>query len=360
MNKIRFVFGMNKIHNFSAGPAILPKETIQNSVRAIQDFSGTGLSLLEISHRSPQFVEVVEEAVHTIIEIFGLSEKYEVLFLQGGASTQFLMVAYNMLETEAAYLDTGSWSSKAIEEAKLFGKVQVVASSKEDNYNFIPKKYEISSNANYFHCTSNNTIFGTQMHDFPKIEVPMICDMSSDILSRQIDINRFGLVYAGAQKNMGPAGVTMVIVDKNLLGKVGRKIPTMIDYRTHIKKGSMFNTPPVFSIYATLQTLKWVKKNGGLNEMGKRNTLKASMLYEEIDKNPLFEGTAKKEDRSKMNATFILKDQSKNESFLLACQEANISGIKGHRSVGGFRASMYNALEIESIEALINVMQTFQ
>ncbi len=358
-NKISFARKMNKVHNFSAGPAILPEATIASSVKALQNFSGTGLSILEVSHRSPQFVEVMDRAVHATKEIFSLPEQYEVLFLQGGASTQFLMVAYNLLNKKASYLDTGSWSTKAIKEAKLFGDVQTVASSKSKNFNFIPKDFDVAEDADYFHCTSNNTIFGTQIHHFPSSTVPMVCDMSSDILSREIRADDFGLIYAGAQKNMGPAGVTMVIVDKSLLGRVNRTIPTMMDYNTHISKGSMFNTPPVFSVFATLQTLEWVLQNGGLKEMEKKNFQKADCLYKEIDNNDLFEGTAKKQDRSNMNATFVLKDESLNDKFLKACKEAKISGIKGHRSVGGFRASMYNAMEINSVHALINVMQTF-
>jgi phosphoserine aminotransferase len=288
-----------------------------------------------------------------------IGEDYEVMYLQGGASSQFLMVAMNLLETKAAYLNTGTWSTKAIKEAKHFGQIDELASSADKNFNYIPKDYKIGIDYDYFHCTSNNTIFGTQLHTFPTSSVPVICDMSSDIFSRQIDFSSFDLIYAGAQKNMGPAGTTLVVVKKEILNRVSRYIPTMLDYNTHIDKGSMFNTPSVFAVYGCLQTLKWID-NQGLEQIENYNNQKADLLYSEIDQNDMFEGTTAREDRSKMNATFVLKDDSLNASFLDACSEANISGIKGHRSVGGFRASMYNAMRLESVEVLVDVMKNFK
>jgi phosphoserine aminotransferase len=350
---------MSKIHNFSAGPAILPKEAIDAAKDALSNFAGTGLSLIEVSHRSKEFVAVMDEARQIVKDLMNLGDDYDVLYLQGGASMQFLMVAQNFLNNKAAYLNTGTWAKKAIKEAKRFGEVEVVGSSEDKNFNYIPKGYSIPADADYFHCTSNNTIFGTEMKSFPESPVPMICDMSSDIFSRPVDGNQFDLIYAGAQKNMGPAGTTLVVIKKDLLNKVAREVPTMLDYKTHIDKESMFNTPPVFAVFTSLQTLKWVK-NIGLDGMLKRNQEKADLLYNEIDRNELFVGTVEKEDRSLMNATFLLKDDSMNDAFLQACTEAGISGIKGHRSVGGFRASMYNALELESVQALVNVMQTFK
>jgi phosphoserine aminotransferase len=350
---------MTKVHNFSAGPAILPQETIDSCVEALQNFAGTGLSLIEVSHRGAQFVEVMETARSTVKQLMNLGDDYEVLFLQGGASTQFLMVAYNLLNNKAAYLNTGTWSKKAIKEAKAFGDVDVVASSEDKNFSYIPKGYNIPSDADYFHCTSNNTIFGTQMKEFPTTGIPLICDMSSDIFSRPLNFSQFDLIYAGAQKNMGPAGTTLVVVKKDILGKVSRHIPTMLKYETHIDKDSMFNTPPVFAVFGSLKTMEWIQNSGGLDAMDKRNTEKAETLYQEIDSNELFEGVAAREDRSYMNVTFVLKDDSLNESFLDACKEAQISGIKGHRSVGGFRASLYNALSVDSVKALTNVMRTF-
>lgn len=348
-----------KVHNFSAGPSILPQEAIDASIEGIRNFAGTGLSLLEVSHRGKEFVAVVEETQSIIKELMGVPEGYEVIFLGGGASLQFLMVAYNLLETKGAYLKTGVWAANAVKEAKLFGEVEVVASSEDKNYTYIPKNYTIPTDADYFHCTSNNTIYGSQMPSFPESPITMVCDMSSDILSRPVDVSKFGLIYAGAQKNMGPAGVTVVIVKKDILGKVTRKIPSMMNYALHIEKETMYNTPPVFPIFAMLQNLKWVKKVGGVAEMQKRAEARANLLYNEIDNNPLFVGTVDKEDRSKMNACFLLNDTSLEEKFNAAWKEAGISGIKGHRSVGGYRASMYNALPLESVEALVNVMRTF-
>ena len=350
---------MTKVHNFSAGPSILPQEAIQACVEGIQNFSGTGLSLLEVSHRGKEFVRVVEETQATIKELMDIPEGYEILFLGGGASMQFLMVAYNLLENKGAYLKTGVWAANAVKEAKLFGTVDVVASSEDANYNYIPKNYVIPTDADYFHCTSNNTIYGSQMQSFPESPVPMVCDMSSDILSRPVDVSKFALIYAGAQKNMGPAGVTVVIVKKDILGKVTRQIPSMMNYAVHIKSETMFNTPPVFPIFAMLQNLKWVKKVGGVAEMQRRAEERANLLYNEIDQNPLFVGTVAVEDRSKMNVCFLLNDTSLEEKFNAAWKAAGISGIVGHRSVGGYRASMYNALPMESVEALVKVMRTF-
>lgn len=349
-----------KKHNYSAGPCILPQEVFEKSAQAILNFNDSGLSLLEISHRSKDFVAVMEEARALVLELLGLEGKgYQALFLSGGASLEFLMVPYNLMKIngKAAYLDTGTWASGAIKEAKHFGETLVVASSKPENYNFIPKEYNIPTDADYFHCTSNNTIFGTQMQSFPKTNMPLVCDMSSDIFSRVLDFSQFDLIYAGAQKNMGPAGTTLVVVKEEILGKTGRTIPNMLDYQQHIAKESMYNTPPVFPIYASLLTLQWLKKIGGIAAIEKINNQKAELLYNEIDNNPLFEGTAAKEDRSKMNATFVLKDESHQEQFDKLWKEAGISGLTGHRSVGGYRASMYNALPLESVQVLVKVMQ---
>ena len=350
---------MKQIHNFSAGPAILPQEVIQNCSDALQNFSGTNLSLIEVSHRSKEFVNVMDEAQSLVKKLMNIGDDYEVMYLRGGASSQFLMVAMNLLETKAAYLNTGTWSTKAIKEAKHYGAINELASSADKNFNYIPKDYTIGSDNDYFHCTSNNTIFGTQMQNFPDSPVPMICDMSSDIFSRKIDFSAFSLIYAGAQKNMGPAGTTLVVVKKEILNQVSRHIPTMLDYNTHINKGSMFNTPSVFAVYGCLQTLKWIDGQG-LEEIENYNNLKADLIYSEIDQNDMFEGTTAIEDRSIMNATFVLKEERLNDTFLNACNEANISGLKGHRSVGGFRASMYNAMRIESVKVLVDVMRNFK
>lgn len=353
---------MTKVHNFSAGPGILPQSAIDNSIDALKNFAGTNLSLIEVSHRSKEFVAVMDEAVATVKELFSVPDGYSVLFLQGGASTQFTMVAANLLgdgET-AAYVNTGSWAGKATKEAKLYGNVNVLASSEDKNYSYIPKGYDIPTDAKYLHITSNNTIFGTQMQEFPDSPIDVVCDMSSDIFSRPVDVSKFALIYAGAQKNMGPAGTTLVIVRDDILGKVNRAIPIMLNYQTHIKKGSMFNTPPVFAIFVSLQTLKWVKEMGGVAAMEKRNAEKANALYAEIDRNPLFKGTTAVEDRSKMNVTFVLNDDSLQDEFLALAKTNNLSGLKGHRDVGGFRASIYNALGIESVNALVATMQQFE
>ncbi len=352
-----------KKHNYSAGPCILPQEVFEKSAQAILDFNNSGLSILEISHRSKDFVAVMDEARALVLELLNLEGKgYEVLFLGGGASMQFLMVPYNLMKVDgkAAYLDTGTWASGAIKEAKLFGETVVVASSKSENYNHIPKEYTISSDANYFHCTSNNTIFGTQMKSFPEVNIPLVCDMSSDIFSRVLDFSKFDLIYAGAQKNMGPAGATLVVVKTEILGKTGRTIPSMLDYQQHVSKESMYNTPPVFPVYASLLTLQWLKKLGGIAAIEKINEAKANLLYNEIDRNPLFKGTAAKEDRSNMNVTFLLKDEAHQEKFDTMWKAAGISGLAGHRSVGGYRASMYNALPLESVQVLVDVMKELE
>ena len=352
-----------KKHNYSAGPCILPQEVFEKSAQAILDFNNSGLSILEISHRSKDFVAVMEEARALVLELLNLEGKgYEVLFLGGGASLEFLMVPYNLMKVDgkAAYLDTGTWASGAIKEAKHFGETVVVASSKPENYNHIPKGYTIPSDADYFHCTSNNTIFGTQMKSFPEVNIPLVCDMSSDIFSRVLDFSKFDLIYAGAQKNMGPAGATLVVVKKEILGKTGRTIPSMLDYQQHIDKESMYNTPPVFPVYASLLTLQWLKKLGGIAAIEKINEAKANLLYSEIDRNPLFKGTAAKEDRSNMNVTFLLNDEAHQEKFDSMWKAAGISGLAGHRSVGGYRASMYNALPLESVQVLVDVMQELE
>lgn len=349
-------------HNFSAGPGILPREVIEQAAAAVLNFNNSGLSLIEVSHRGKDFVAVMDEARNVVLRLLQLDDSYEVLFLGGGASLQFAMVPFNLLSAtgHAAYLNTGVWSKKAIKEAKMLGKVSVVASSEPENFNHIPKDYIIPTDADYFHCTSNNTIYGTQMKAFPNSPVPMVCDMSSDIFSKPIDASKFGLIYAGAQKNMGPAGATLVVVKKDILGKTDRKILSMLDYQVHIEGESMYNTPPVFPVYASMLTMQWVEQNGGLEGAEKRNNAKAELLYNEIDRNGLFKGTAAREDRSYMNATFVMHDESKEEAFSKVLKEANISGLTGHRSVGGFRASIYNAMPIESVQVLVDVMQHFE
>jgi phosphoserine aminotransferase len=352
---------MTKVHNFSAGPAILPQSAIDASIEALKNFSGTGLSLIEVSHRSKEYEAVVEEACQLVKEILNLSDEYAVLFLQGGASTQFDMIPMNLLDEgeTAAYVNTGVWASRAIKEAKMFGNVNVLASSEDKNFNYIPKNYTIPSDVKYFHCTSNNTIYGTEMFEFPKTEVPLICDMSSDIFSRPFDANQFDMIYAGAQKNMGPAGTTLVIMKKSLVGKAKRKVPTMLDYKPHVENGSMYNTPSVFAIFVCMHTLRWIKEMG-LEAMEVRNKSKADLLYAEIDRNPLFEGTVIKEDRSRMNVNFVTTNKEHEAEFLKFCESKNLSGLKGHRSVGGLRASLYNALPIESVQVLVDTMKEFE
>ena len=350
-----------KKHNFSAGPCILPEEVLKKASEAIINFNNDNLSLIEISHRSKPFVAVMEKARSLALELLGLENKgYKALFLQGGASLEFLMVAYNLLNKKAAYLNTGTWSDKAIKEAKAFGELVEVASSKDKGYSYIPKNYTIPSDVDYFHCTSNNTVAGTQMKEFPETSVPLVCDMSSDIFSRQLDFSKFDLIYAGAQKNMGPAGTTLVVVKEEILGKVERHIPSMLDYKVHIDKESMFNTPAVFAVYVSMLTLEWLKNLGGISFIEEVNNKKAKLLYDEIDRNPLFKGIVAKEDRSTMNATFNLVDENHKELFDKMWQEAGISGLNGHRIVGGYRASMYNALPLYSVQALVDVMQEFE
>ncbi len=352
-----------KKHNYSAGPCILPQEVFEKSAEAILDYNNSGLSLLEISHRSKEFIAIMEEARALALDLLGLTGKgYQALFLSGGASLEFLMVPYNLMKVngKAAYLDTGTWANNAIVEAKAFGETVIVASSKSDNYTHIPKEFVIPADADYFHCTSNNTIFGTQMKSFPKTDLPVVCDMSSDIFSRVIDFTQFDLIYAGAQKNMGPAGTTLVIVKEEILGKTGRSIPAILDYQKHIKAESMYNTPPVFPIYASLLTMQWLKNQGGIAAIEEINNAKAALLYAEIDRNPYFRGAANIEDRSFMNATFLLENEDQTSIFDTLWKEAGISGITGHRSVGGYRASMYNALPLESVQVLVEVMQDFE
>lgn len=351
-----------KKHNFSAGPSILPQQTIEETAKAILNFDNTTLSLMEVSHRGKNFQAVMDETEELFKELLDIPSGYSVVFLGGGASLQFCMVPYNLLEKKAAYLNTGTWANKAAKEAKLFGEVVEVASSKADNYTYIPKDYVIPTDADYFHITTNNTIFGTEIHTDLDSPVTLVADMSSDIFSRVVDISKYGLIYGGAQKNLAPAGVTFVIVKDELLGKVTRNIPTMLDYRTHIENGSMFNTPPVVPIYAAMQTLRWLKSNGGVPAMEKRNKEKAAILYNEIDRNPLFRGTCAVEDRSLMNVCFVMTNEYKDleADFLKFAVERGMDGIKGHRSVGGFRASIYNAMPIESVQALIDCMQEFE
>ena len=353
-----------KKHNFSAGPCILPKQVLEKASQAILNFNKLNLSLIEISHRSKDFIEVMDKAKALVKDLLDLPEGYSVLFLQGGASTQFLMTAMNLLKIsgKADYINTGTWSKKAIKEAKKFGKINIIASSEDKKFSYIPKEYSYSPDANYLHFTSNNTIFGTQFHEFPKVpqDTMLTCDMSSDIFSRKIDVSKFDLIYAGAQKNMGPAGTTLVIVKDAVLNKTGRDIPTILDYKTHIEKGSMFNTPPVFAIYVSMLTLEWLKSMGGVMAIEKLNNAKAQLLYSEIDRNPLFKGVAASEDRSKMNITFVLTDENKQDIFDKLWNNAGINGLKGHRSVGGYRASIYNALPIESVQVLVDTMQKLE
>jgi phosphoserine aminotransferase len=352
-----------KKHNFFAGPSVLPQYTIDNTAEAIKNFADMGLSLMEISHRSKQFVAVVDEATALFKELLNIPEGYSVLFLGGGASTQFAMIPYNFLGKKAAYLNTGVWAKKSIKEAKLFGEVDVVASSEDKTFNYIPKGYTIPEDADYFHITTNNTIYGTEIREDLDVNIPLIADMSSDIFSRPIDVSKYAMIYGGAQKNLAPSGVAFVIVKDELLGKVDRVIPSMFDYRTHIKAESMFNTPPCVPIYAALQTLKWLKSKGGVAEMNKINVMKAALLYNEIDRNPLFKGTVEnKEDRSIMNICFVMSEgnEKHEKDFLEFATSKGMMGIKGHRSVGGFRASTYNALPVESVEALVATMKEFE
>lgn len=349
-------------HNFYAGPSILSEYTIKNTADTVLNFAGTGLSLLEVSHRGKEFVAVNDEARALVKELLHVPETHEVVFLGGGASLQFCMVPYNLLKKKASYLDTGTWASKAIKEAKFFGEVDLVASSKDKNYTYIPKNYTLAPDTEYFHITTNNTIYGTEIHDIPQVNIPLVADMSSDIFSRPVDVSKYDVIYAGAQKNLAPAGVTIIIVRKDALGKVERPIPTMLNYQTHIDKDSMFNTPPVLPIFAALQTLKWYKEQGGVKVLQKKNQEKAAVLYDEIDRNKLFRGTAVPEDRSLMNVCFVMNDEYKEleSSFAEFAAAAGMVGIKGHRSVGGFRASLYNAMPLESVKALVETMKEFE
>jgi phosphoserine aminotransferase len=346
-------------HNFGAGPGILPESALIKTQQALIDFNGTGMGVMEISHRSKDFEAVLERTKSLVKELLKVPDSHEVLFFQGGASQQFAMVPLNFLKTKAAYLDQGAWSSKAIKEAKNIGEVVVLASSKDKNYSYQPKDYTIPSDVDYLHLCSNETIHGTQVKSFPSSPVPLICDMSSDIFSRPVDVSKFDLIYAGAQKNMGPAGVTLVIIKKDIAGKHGKKLPVIFDYKTHLDNNSLYNTPPVISILVCMYTLEWLKENGGVEGIEKINNEKAALFYNEVDNNPMFKGTAAKEDRSIMNACFLLNDPSLDEEFLNAAKKADITGIKGHRSVGGFRASMYNALPLESVKVLVQTMHEF-
>ncbi|MBC7873579.1 MAG: 3-phosphoserine/phosphohydroxythreonine transaminase [Ferruginibacter sp.] len=350
------------IHNFNAGPSILPREVFEEASRSILNFNNTGLSVLEIGHRTSLFIQVMEEARSLVKELMNLETTHEVLFLHGGATTQFMQVPMNLLnEKEAsAYTETGVWAIKAIKEAKLFGHVEIAGSSKESNYTTIPKNITVTPTAAYLHITTNETIAGTQWHQLPyDCGVPLVADMSSDVLSRQLDFNKFDLLYAGAQKNMGAAGVNLVVVNKNILGKVTRTIPTILDYRNHIKEGSMLNTPPVFAIYVALLTLRWLKNKGGVTGIEKENNAKADLFYATLDSLPVFNAPVAKEDRSKMNAIFTLANAALEKEFLDTCHANGMVGIKGHRSVGGFRVSMYNALPIESVKAITDLMKEF-
>ena len=350
-----------KKHNFSAGPSILPRSVIEEASNGILNINDSNLSLIEISHRSKDFVEIMDRATFLALDLLNLNNKgYKALFLQGGASMQFLMTAYNLLENKAGYINTGAWSTKALKEAKNFGDAIEVASSKDANFNYIPKNYSLDSDLDYLHITTNNTIFGTQFHELPKTNTNLICDMSSDIFSRNIDFSKFSLIYAGAQKNMGPAGATIVIIKEEILGKVKRNIPSMMNYQLMIDKSSMFNTPPVFSIYVSLLTMRWLKNLGGIKAIDEINKTKAIVMYSEIDLNPLFKGFAAVEDRSTMNATFNLTNSDLKDTFELMLKEAGIEGVNGHRSVGGYRASMYNALSLDSVKVLVEVMSELE
>lgn len=351
-----------EITNFNAGPSILPKEVFQKASNAILNLNNSGLSILEISHRSKDFEEIIFSAKNTISQLLNLSDEYSVLFLTGGASSQFFMIPMNLLnENEAAaYINTGTWAKNAIKEAKSYGEIKVIASSEQENYNHIPKNYLIPDDIKYLHYTSNNTIFGTQFQEIPKTSTRLISDMSSDIFSKEIDINKFDLIYAGAQKNFGPAGVTLVILKKDIIGKVKRNIPTMLNYETHMKNDSLYNTPPVFAIYVAKLTLDWIIQNGGLKGMENRNNQKAELLYNEIDRNSMFVGHAVKEDRSKMNVCFRITDDGLENEFLILCENEGLVGLKGHRSVGGFRASIYNAMEMKGVQKLVDVMKYFE
>ncbi|HOV12109.1 MAG TPA: 3-phosphoserine/phosphohydroxythreonine transaminase [Bacteroidales bacterium] len=353
---------MKKVHNFNAGPSILPRVAIENTAKAVLDLNGIGMSILEISHRSKDFQAVIDEAVALFKEQLGIPEGYHVLFLGGGASMQFCMVPYNLMEKKAAYLETGVWAKKAIKEAKLFGEVQIVGSSADKNFSYIPKGWEIPKDVDYMHITTNNTIYGSEIRYDMDSPVPLVADMSSDIFSRPVDVSKYALIYGGAQKNLGPAGATFVVVREDILGKVSRVIPSMLDYRTHIKEGSMFNTPPCLPIYTIMETLRWMKSIGGVKKVEEMNKKKAAVLYDAIDSSKIFVGTVEKESRSLMNVCFVMKPDYQNleEEFMNFAKSNGMVGIKGHRSVGGFRASIYNAMPIESVQALVDCMKEFE
>jgi phosphoserine aminotransferase len=352
---------MSQIINFSAGPSILPKIVFEEASEAVLNLNNSGLSILEISHRSSYFEPILHEAMDLVKQLLGLSDDYEVMFLSGGASTQFFMTVMNLLPEgqKAAYVDTGVWSTKAIHEAKMLGAIEVIASSKDTNYTYIPKGYPIPQDYAYLHLTSNNTIYGTQYQEFPETALPIVCDMSSDIFSRPIDVEKFGLIYAGAQKNLGPAGVTLVIVRKDMLGKINKTMPTMLRYETHIQNESMYNTPPVFPIYVSMLTMRWLKNMGGLGVMAKTNARKAKYLYDIIDSIPVYQGHSVPEDRSLMNVTFHLEDTALNKEFQIYCEDAGCDGLKGHKSAGGFRASIYNAMPEDGVKVLAEIMKEF-
>lgn len=352
-----------KIHNFSAGPCILPQEVFEGTSKAVLNFNDSGSSIMEISHRRADAQEVLDTTIALTKELLSIPDTHEVIFLQGGASLQFSMVPFNLMKNnngKAAYLETGVWAKKAIKEAKRLGEVVISASSSDRNFNYIPKNYTVPEDVDYFHCTSNNTIYGTQMKSFPESSVPMVCDMSSDILSRKIDVSKFDVIYAGAQKNMGPAGSVAIIINKEVLGKTGRDIPSYLNYQTHIDKGSAFNTWPVLAVYGVYLNLKWLKNLGGIPTISKINQAKSKLIYDEIDRNPMFIGTAEKEDRSEMNVCFVLEDESLKEAFDKMWKDAGIVNLNGHRDVGGYRASIYNAMPIESVQVLVDVMKHFE
>ncbi|MCB0483059.1 MAG: 3-phosphoserine/phosphohydroxythreonine transaminase [Flavobacteriales bacterium] len=353
---------MSKMHNFSAGPCILPGEVLQQSSKSVLEFNNMGLSLIEISHRDKNFVEVMENARNIVKELLGVPNGYTVLFLQGGASLGFIIAANNFMRLggKGAYIETGAWAENAGKEARHFGQVDIIASSKADNYTFIPKNYKVPSDADYLHYTSNNTVYGTQFKSVPSCDIPLVCDMSSDIFSKKIDVSKFDLIYAGAQKNMGPAGATLYIVKDEAIGRTGREIPAYLNLGVHAKKDSMFNTPPVFSVYVSMLMMQWMRDQGGVSRMEELNNKKAALIYSEIDRNPLFKGTCAIEDRSVMNATFVLTDEQHKDRFDNLWKSAGISGIKGHRSVGGYRASMYNALPVESVQQLVDCMKELE
>lgn len=351
-----------KKHNFNAGPCVLPESAIESTAKAVLDLDGIGLSLISISHRSKEFQAIIDETMALWRELLDIPAGYQILFLGGGASTQFCMVPYNLLGKKAAYIESGSWAKKAAKEAKLFGEVDIIASSADKNFTYVPKKYTIPTDADYLHITTNNTIYGTELREDITSPIPLVADMSSDIMSRPVDVSKYALIYGGAQKNVGPAGVTFVIVKEDILGKVDRQIPSMLDYRTHIKKGSMYNTPPCFAIYAMRETLKWVKKEGGVKQMQKHNEEKAKIIYDEIDRNKMFVGTVEPDSRSLMNICFVMSENYKDKEadFLEFATKSGMVGVKGHRDVGGFRASAYNALPLESAKALVDCMREFE